>query len=67
MQRRQSGSADAPVYTTGGVHAQLTIAAAEAGEMVEKSPSSAAQPYPALCGLRSPASAFSAALDISEA
>jgi hypothetical protein len=67
MQRRQSGGADAPVYTTGGEQVQLTIAAEKAAEMAGKSLSSAAQPYPARVDLRSPDSAFSAARFISDA
>jgi hypothetical protein len=36
MQRRQSGGADAPVYTTRGMSAQLTIAAAELSKLKGK-------------------------------
>ena len=58
MQRRPKRAADAPVYTTGGRLTQLTIAAEKGGEIGTQ---------PARVDLRSPDSAFSAALAISEA
>jgi hypothetical protein len=60
-------AADAPVYTMGGRRVQLTIAARKAAEMAGKSVDTAGPPYPARVDLRSPDSAFSAALDISDA
>jgi hypothetical protein len=60
-------AADAPVYTTEGGRAQLTIAAPKAAETAGKSVDSVGPAYPALVALRSPDSAFSAALDISDA
>jgi hypothetical protein len=60
-------AADAPVYTTGGRRVQLTIAARKVGEMAGEWVDSVGPPYPARVDLRSPDSAFSAALAISDA